>query len=172
MSITSAVAIYAAIVASAGLLWQVLVYVRSRRRMIEVKLEPQLALRKGFVGKSEPQMELHIQVTAVNHGERTQYVDRVGVRALWQDGGFSQADIVPDPRGLPHGERTSGRIPASRFGDRSPPHYYVGVATLASGEEITSPRESPDMRMEETARDATADPRRTTVGGEQAGDER
>ena len=139
MSLTTVVALYAALVATGALAWNVYVYFRSHRTDVWVEVNqgrvPGDAGKLGDPGK----LEFALHVVAINHGDQTQFVQGLGLLFLDPDNkSWTRQVAEPKPRELPPGERsTTGPI---RIKNRNLSEGYIGFVELASGDEFRSAR--------------------------------
>ena len=136
VSLTTIVAVYAALVATGGLIWQIYVWLQSRK--------PQVAVEVSLGLPASPEPEWWIMVKVINRGDYPVNVSSVGFDL--QDGSGRSLVLMqqPPPANIPGHIAAHDQgftyIPISSHNVELLDLYrpLIGWASLATGEQIKS----------------------------------
>jgi len=136
VSLTTIVAVYAALVATGGLIWQIYIWLQSRK--------PQVAVEVSIGLPASPEPEWWIMVKVINRGDYTVNVNSVGFDL--QDGSGRSLVLInqPPPATIPGTVAAHDQgftyIPVSSPNVEILDLYrpLIGWANLATGEHIES----------------------------------
>lgn len=146
-------ALYAAVVATAGVGWQIY---RERRRLktdLRVEFEHLATPRAVGVmwsGDTDPRpdpLEYELVLQVINDGETTQHVRELFIEDAAETGGYSFVDGDGDKELVPRG-RVLARVRTNRF-KFDPAGGFYGHARLASGRVLKSKLTRLDMGIVE-----------------------
>ncbi|HMJ02280.1 MAG TPA: hypothetical protein VK506_05025 [Conexibacter sp.] len=131
-------AIYAAVVATAALGWQVFTRWQSRRAAVKVEVTHAAERQEGVLqlpGPRRGELGYRVMVIVSNRGETTQFVDAFGIRAVEDE--TAMTFEVPDDKALRPAQSMRGQFWLEAL-SLEVDGRFVGFAGLATGEVVES----------------------------------